>query len=536
MTPLANSELTSLRADSLVPPEQHGQTLVLPPPAQWADQIKQNQLRFATVDPEFGDLSLSAIRKTARVEIARLAWEYTAQYTDIAPPPDNTSHAPLLMAGHQPELYHPGVWIKNFLLSAAAERTGGVAINMIVDNDVAGALAIDVPSRTPDGFQLNRVTLDPGQVAIPYEERPFSDDSPFWNADRTIAKLLQGLVDDPLANDLWNDARRHLSQLRKPAQLIPAMRHRLERSSGLRTLEIPIGRMTGTTAFGNCLSEWLHRAGDLREIHNRCLMDYRRQHRIRSRSHPVPELADEHGAIEVPFWIWSNTAPLRRRAFFIRRGSEFELTDLDRLSLRLPADDTARAWLELSEGSIRIRPRALITTLLARLFFSDLFIHGIGGAKYDQLLDAIIAASWGLEPPAYVTATATFLLPIDVDRSIPEQISEIETLLRDIKYHPENHVDHTDPLIQQIIRRKKDLLSASDTPMSGKERHQAIGQCNRELLKHLSDYRTDLQSRLAKLKRSWENQQLVHSREFSLCVHPESLPRTMRETVAAMPW
>ena len=42
-----------------------------------------------------------------------------------------------------------------------------------------------------------------------------------------------------------------------------------------------------------------------------------------------------------------------------------------------------------SEG-IRLRPRALTTTMYLRLAMGDLFLHGIGGAKYDQLTDRII--------------------------------------------------------------------------------------------------------------------------------------------------
>ena len=66
----------------------------------------------------------------------------------------------------------------------------------------------------------------------------------------------------------------------------------------------------------------------------------------------------------------------------------------------------------LEARGIEIRPRALITTMYARLFLSDLFIHGIGGAKYDELTDAIIRRFFGIEPPAYMTVTGTVRLPI----------------------------------------------------------------------------------------------------------------------------
>ena len=50
--------------------------------------------------------------------------------------------------------------------------------------------------------------------------------------------------------------------------------------------------------------------------------------------------------------------------------------------------------------------------MFARLFLCDLFIHGIGGAKYDQMTDAIIERFFGFAPPDYLTVTATAKLPI----------------------------------------------------------------------------------------------------------------------------
>ena len=40
-----------------------------------------------------------------------------------------------MLAGHQPELFHPGVWVKNFALNGLARRHGLTPINLVVDND-----------------------------------------------------------------------------------------------------------------------------------------------------------------------------------------------------------------------------------------------------------------------------------------------------------------------------------------------------------------------------------------------------------------
>ena len=67
---------------------------------------------------------------------------------------------------------------------------------------------------------------------------------------------------------------------------------------------------------------------------------------------------------------------------------------------------------------VRIRSRALTTTLYARLFLADLFIHGIGGGKYDQLTNEIAQKFYGAELPDYLVLSATLLLPFEREGDI----------------------------------------------------------------------------------------------------------------------
>ena len=52
----------------------------------------------------------------------------------------------LILAGHQPELFHPGVWVKNFALSGLARRHGLTPINLVVDNDTVKSTALRLPA------------------------------------------------------------------------------------------------------------------------------------------------------------------------------------------------------------------------------------------------------------------------------------------------------------------------------------------------------------------------------------------------------
>ena len=64
---------------------------------------------------------------------------------------------------------------------------------------------------------------------------------------------------------------------------------------------------------------------------------------------------------------------------------------------------------------MRLRTRALTTTLFSRFLLGDLFIHGIGGAKYDELGDEIARRFFGIEPPGFLTVSMTLWLGLPSD-------------------------------------------------------------------------------------------------------------------------
>ncbi len=78
-----------------------------------------------------------------------------------------------------------------------------------------------------------------------------------------------------------------------------------------------------------------------------------------------------------------------------------------------------------------------MTTLFARLVLSDLFIHGIGGAKYDQLTDELIRGFFGLTPPDYLVISATLHLATSADAVPLGEVRHLDQELRDLEYHPE---------------------------------------------------------------------------------------------------
>ena len=116
-------------------------------------------------------------------------------------PPPRPSRSPtpaaerLIAAGHQPELFHPGVWVKNFALHGLARRHGLTPINLVVDNDTVKSTALRLPvpatvrSENPHAVQL---PFDRWSGEVPWEERPVADEGLFAGFGEQAADRLRG--------------------------------------------------------------------------------------------------------------------------------------------------------------------------------------------------------------------------------------------------------------------------------------------------------------------------------------------------------
>ncbi|HED54374.1 MAG TPA: hypothetical protein ENJ00_09290, partial [Phycisphaerales bacterium] len=66
---------------------------------------------------------------------------------------------PIIMAGHQAQLWHPGILVKHLAGEALAERLGGVSVWLVVDQDANEPFQFAAPARKGDE-PMRRVELD----------------------------------------------------------------------------------------------------------------------------------------------------------------------------------------------------------------------------------------------------------------------------------------------------------------------------------------------------------------------------------------
>ena len=526
-----NSNSRQVEHRRLQTPREDRAAIVEPPFDRVPDLVDENLRIRDQLHYDLQGRPLADISQLARAELLSAARRWTALYRNVpADPPD--PRGLIYLAGHQPQMFHPGVWFKNFALGELARRHGAAAVNLIVDNDVLSDASLRVPGGSVSEPHAVQIPFDRPDPKIPYEERHIEDRELFAGFGDRVVEQIAPLVADPLIGQYWPLVRARMQETDNLGACLAQARHQLEGAFwGLETLEVPQSSVCAGEAFQWFTAHLLARLPEFRAIHNEAVREYRRAHRVRSLSHPVPELAEEGSWLEAPLWVWTAADPRRRRLFARSTGDEMVLSDRQSWEARLPlradghAGRAVERLLELQRGGVRIRSRALVTTLWARLALGDLFIHGIGGAKYDRVTDLLIERFFGLRPPGFMVLSATLLLPIQRDRVTDDDLRAIRRQLRDLTYHPERYLDGADDAAADLMAAKRRWIETPQTAENARQRCHAIREANLALQPWLDPRRQTMLERQAQMLRKLQAESVLAWREYAFCLYPESTLR-----------
>ncbi len=510
-------------------PAENGQVLCDPPwntLVNWARGARNHSQDHQT---QLFGLTISQISAQARNSVISAAETYTSQYVDS----ENSisRDGPLIVTGHQPELFHPGVWYKNFSAARLADSSGGRALNLIIDSDLCRTAAIRVPTGDASNPAIKSVAFDKSSIQIPYEERQVMDQQLWSTFGERVTDTIAPLVEDPLIREWWPTivATGPANEL---AFSFSQARHRLEREWGSHSWELPQSMLCHTEAYRLFALHLFVHADRFRSVYNSVLDEYRTAHHLRNRAQPVPDLHSADGWTESPFWIWSTTDPVRRPLFVRTNSNECRLTDLRYFVDSLPIDcdaDPGPALSKLADWEsrgIKFRTRALTTTLFVRLLLADVFIHGIGGAKYDQATDSLCREYFGISLPPYATLSGTLHLPIKRNTQKVASATELQQRIRELTYHPERQTAHMtidageESQIEQLIATKKKWINTKKNPQNAAVRHQEITNANQQLQQWLSERHYFLEQELTHSLRQARVSQILKSREYSYCLYP----------------
>jgi hypothetical protein len=532
-------------------PREDRRLLIDPPLPRALMAARANREHLESTEMTLQGRSLPLLRRWSRDACLAAAHAYTQSLLDEPLAVPEPERQPLFVAGHQPDLYHPGVWVKNFAIDWLARDSGGLALNLIVDNDTLGSTSLRIAAGTRLRPTIERIPFAAARAVQPWEDANVVDPATFDSfAERVAARMSEWDI-EPLLSDIWPDAVAHRQRSSRLCDCLSAARHRQERRWGLSNLELPISRLCQTDPFLWFASHILAHLPRFQECHNRVLEAYRRLNGVRSRNHPVPRLREQDGWLEAPFWVWRTGQATRRGVLARQVGREVHLSDGTEVFARLPLSPRMDACCavevlkELPAQGLRFRTRALTTTLFSRLCLGDLFVHGIGGAKYDEMTDQIIREFYGLEPPQFLTMSGTLHLPLaEPYPTTPADRRRIERLLRDLEFNADRH--GLQPPAEKWIARKQQLIAgqqaAHTTGLSRRERaarrpvnrrrYRELEEVNARLAELAAPQQAAAEERLEQIDRELAANEILQSREFSFALYPAE---PLREFLSDLP-
>ena len=380
-------------------PADDGEHLIWPDPAQILRDTTDNATRLNSADAtRIQNVALPEIRRELRKSIGH------PESADVS----------LIASGHQAELYHPGVWVKDVLANLAAQNLGGRAFHFAVDTDEPKHLLL----RWPGGSAplLERPTpaswagaLDtPSSQRIEQIVRMLEQASRQWGFEPMVGRFLAHLANES-------------------GKLAPALAgslHALDRELGIAYEPYVFSGICSSEPYLVFAHHLLARAGAFADDYNAALDKYRREHKVRTPGRPMPNLDTTGDACEAPFWLDELATGARFRASVVRVGDRWALRPPSAADAVFIFDPGAHGWDAakrlsdwLRQTQLRLSPRALTLTMLLRLLAADQFVHGIGGARYDQVTDRLIARHFGIDPPRFAVTTATLYFPGAAGRS-----------------------------------------------------------------------------------------------------------------------
>lgn len=382
------------------------------------------------------------------VEIGRAAGLFAAD--DPAISGDPTSQ-PLIMTGHQPVIFHSGLTFKYQTTEAFALEHNALAVAVVIDTDEGDAGAFSFPS-TDAIFQLmvdqatdpstnttsNLMSTATGSFSVAASllgaSRRKSSDLVLAEASRVLAAL-QNCGCHAEAESFQKIAEQYAS-LPTDSMMEANLIVRWNAGIAGKTPEIPLSTICSFPEVLQFFAELLARPFEFARCYNDTLVAFRTDQKIRNVANPFPNLGIEESRCELPFWLIDpakgtrEIVSIRKQGFerFLEAGGE-DVTEI------LPGNEGASLF-SLLVGGKQLIPRGGLITATLRILFSDLFVHGTGGGRYDVFTSQFIRAWWKVEPTPFAVASASRYL-FDQERRQLSRLQEISDNIRDYQFNPQ---------------------------------------------------------------------------------------------------
>jgi len=504
-------------------PARHGEVILRPAFDEWPAMARENARVCESWEFEVGGLDARELRSETRRVLTAEAAVFTARL-GLRVPDTPAEPETVVVTGHQPEFYHTGVWAKDFLLQRMRDEYGATGVDLVVDSDTFDSVHVTVPCLI-EGARRCRQYLSVGWADTCFACAPVPSEGDIETFCGATSHALTSLNPPSLSRHFdrfCHGLREAALRSANLAELVTGARRRFE---GELTdyLELPVTIAARAEPVLRFAADILVDAVRFADTYNRELADYRRLHGVRSAAHPFPDLDVRGDSVEVPFWLVSDDGRSPARVRSVPEG--IELISSDAPVAVLPSEPQ-RAFFALLDTPVILAPRGLILTLFTRAFFADLFIHGVGGERYDRVTDAVAKSWWGIDLPLFAVASLTMHLPLGVQAVTAEDIAAIEHRLRRLEHNPDEVLQEVgfDSLREQeaaefLVEEKRGLVEAIQLPDADKK---ALGQrirvVNAELGRMVEPLANELENRKRQLESQLAESEILTDRTYPFCL------------------
>jgi len=528
-------------------PQKDKQIFLSPSGDKIGSLLEENKKIFSQYSFTILNQPFREAREKSRKEIIKRALKFSKKYDPDIAEKINPAYQYIIQSGHQPVFFHPGIWIKNIFLNKLIKSPlldKSLGLNIILDNDICKDLNLSLPALSSSGnLKLEKVNFLSSALTpnLPFEEYPCPSLELIIKFNRGIIHRLELLESEnkDILNNFKNFARclenssRFCSQNHKRGNLgefLGLARRLYEQEIESAYLEIPFSKICDSDEFLSFFLEIIKNIKSFSDIYNNKLDEYRKLFKIRNRAHPSPNLMIKKNLIEIPFWIWRE-GDQRRKIFILREEEGNYLYNDSYGKIFLIEKDGVKSLFSLKtllkKCGLKIRPKALLLTLYNRLFISDLFIHGLGGAKYDLVTDEIIREFFKVEPPHFLVISCTLYLNF---KSSPQasdlEISALKNKIRDLGFNPERYVDEL-PLtkkernqIGELAEKKTELIQKIKKTLSPIEKRkisEEIKAINNFMAEKIIPLKYELDKKIEKEEEKMKQSKVYTFREFPYC-------------------
>ena len=509
--------------------------------------LEENKKIFSQYSFTIINQPFSKVRENSRKKVIQRALKFSSKFDPNIEEKISSAPQYIIQTGHQPAFFHPGIWIKNiflneFLRSPLLDKCLG--LNIILDNDICKDLNFSLPALSPSGnLRVEEISFLSSTFApnLPFEEHPCPSLEMIAKFNRDITRRLKLLESEnkDILNNFKTFARclenssRLCSQNQKKTNLgefLGLARHLYEQEIEPAYLEIPFSQICDSDEFLSFFLEVIKNIKSFSEIYNKKLDEYRKLFKIRTRAHPSPNLIIKENLTELPFWIWKEGD--ERRKIFILRSEEGNYLYNDSYGkIFLIEKDSLKSLSSLKtflkEKKLKIRPKALLLTLFNRLFVSDLFIHGLGGAKYDLVTDEIIREFFKVEPPHFLVVSYTLYLDFKSSPGTSDsKISALKKKIRDLGFNPERYIDELsltkkeEIRIRELAEKKTELIKKIKgifSPVEKRKISEEIKAINHFMGEKIGHLKSELSKKLEDEEEKMKQSKVYSFREFPYC-------------------